>query len=109
MLRRAGVATLLALVLLPAAIAFSSTGGTSGPGCKRAKDGTFHGYCYSKKTVHVTKTKHVTATSYTTLTSTGTVSVAGSTSTVQGTVTDTSTAEPTSTVATAPTATVTST
>src|SRR5579884_3209041 len=54
-------ATAAVFVLLPVGFAFSASPG-HGPGCKKNKDGTFHGVCHHTRTVTKTKTVivHVT-------------------------------------------------
>ncbi len=79
--------TVAVLALLPVGLAFSASPG-HGPGCKKRRDGTFHGYCFHNKTVTRTHTKTVRTTRSTTQTATEHVT-SGSTTTVRGTTTTT--------------------
>ncbi len=71
--------------LLPVGIAISASPG-HGPGCVRAADGTFHGYCVHHKTVTKTHTATVRRTHTATATATEHITT-GSTTTIPGTTT----------------------
>jgi hypothetical protein len=87
-LRRVLITSLIAVLALPAALAFSKAGSSSyGSGCKK-RDGLYHGLCYHKRRVTVTRTRTVHGT--VTAASTRTETTSGRTTvvkTVPGTTT----------------------
>jgi hypothetical protein len=77
--------------LLPVGLAISASPG-HGKGCKKNRDGTFHGYCVHHKTVTKTHTKTVRRTHTATQTATEDVTSQSTTTVGGSTVTTTSTA-----------------
>lgn len=90
--------TLAVFALFPVGLAISASPG-HGKGCKKRRDGTFHGYCVHHKTVTRTHTQLVHVTHSTTNTITKVV-LTRPTSTVGGTTTTTTSTAPATTTTT---------
>jgi len=92
------VAVLCALLILPAALAFSAGGGPGVGGCSPDVDHDYRGLCRHTRHVVVNRTKTVHPLHITTVTATVTssadVTVAGGTTTVPGTTTTATTSVP---------------